>query len=255
MWNHGGLSCGLDAAVLNVAAVRHGAALIAIDRPGIGRGESWPMSSIAQWSDTVAQVTDRLGIGAFAVAGWSGGGPYALACAAAMPRRVRAVAVVGGIAPLVRIRQVRELGSWIDVLLILTARWTPWLASAALRWARRASDDELERQLRRAAGRRDVTVLASTSTPLPTAFREAVRYGPRGMIGEYRRYYGPWGFGLDNIVQPVSIWQGEQDSWVPTSHARRLAAALPGSTLHMVAGAGHLLPLVVADEIIRDLAP
>ena len=31
--------------------------------------------------------------------GWSGGGPHALACAAVLPDRIRAVATIGGVAP------------------------------------------------------------------------------------------------------------------------------------------------------------
>jgi len=37
-------------------------------------------------------------------------------------------------------------------------------------------------------------------------------------------------------------------------HARRLATALHRSTLKMVPSAGHLFPLVIADEILEDLA-
>jgi uncharacterized protein len=47
------------------------------------------MSSIAEWPRTVEQV-----------AGWSAGDPYALACAAVLPHRVRAVATLAGMAPL-----------------------------------------------------------------------------------------------------------------------------------------------------------
>jgi pimeloyl-ACP methyl ester carboxylesterase len=38
-------------------------------------------------------------------------------------------------------------------------------------------------------------------------------------------------------------------------HARRLASRLPNSTLKVVPATGHLLPLVVAEEILEDLAP
>jgi hypothetical protein len=39
------------------------------------------------------------------------------------------------------------------------------------------------------------------------------------------------------------------------NHARRLASLLPNSTLEVVAGASHALPLVVADKILEQLAP
>jgi pimeloyl-ACP methyl ester carboxylesterase len=92
---------------------------------------------------------------------------------------------------------------------------------------------------------------------LPTlvaAIREATSRGVSGMVDEYRRYYGPWGFDLGQVRQSVTIWQGELDTWLPMNHARRLASLLPNSTLEVVAGASHALPLVVADKILEQLA-
>jgi pimeloyl-ACP methyl ester carboxylesterase len=72
---------------------------------------------------------------------------------------------------------------------------------------------------------------------------------------EYRRYYGSWGFDPGEVQQSVTIWQGEQPTLVPMSHARRLASMLPTCTLTAVPSTGHLLPLVIAEEILEDLAP
>lgn len=49
VWNHGGLSCGMDATVMDEAAQSCGAEIIAIDRPGIGRSDLWSMASVGQW--------------------------------------------------------------------------------------------------------------------------------------------------------------------------------------------------------------
>jgi pimeloyl-ACP methyl ester carboxylesterase len=235
---------------------RCGADIISIDRPGIGRSDPWNMSSIAQWPRTVTQLADLLQLDDFAVAGWSGGGPYALACAAAIPQRVRAVATVAGIAPLERIRHVFELGLWADRLLIPAARWAPWAAAALLGLARHTPDSLYAQQIPRLAGSRDRAALELEPQLLSLvgAFREATG-GMRGMVDEYRRYYGSWGFDLGKIQQSVTVWQGEQDTLVPMSHARRLADHLPNGTLRVVPSTGHLLPLVIADEIFEDLAP
>ncbi len=42
---------------------------------------------------------------------------------------------------------------------------------------------------------------------------------------------------------PTHVLAGEKDRLTPPSHARRLAAAVPGSELTVAAGAGHMLPL------------
>lgn len=149
VWHHGGLSCGLDATVVDVAAQRCSADIISIDRPGIGRSDHWPISPIAQWTQTVEKVADVLDLGEFAVAGWSGGGPYALACAGAMPQRVRAAATIAGMAPLLCMKDVFGLGMWADRLLIPAARWSPWVAAALVWLARYVPDRYLMRWWRK----------------------------------------------------------------------------------------------------------
>src|SRR5262249_45066481 len=47
----------------------------------------------------LATLADALGLDEFGAIGLSGGGPYALAAAAAMPERIPVVGVLGGVAP------------------------------------------------------------------------------------------------------------------------------------------------------------
>ena len=254
LWCHGGLSCGVDGVLLDSAARRCGAEVVAIDRPGIGGSEDWPLAGIAEWPAVVEGVLAELGWDTFAVAGWSGGGPYALACAAAMPERVRAAATVAGLAPLASRRDVAGLGLATDRLLIAAAHRVPRAAATALGLARHLPDRYFARQVRElAAGRRDAAALRASpreAAALVGAYPEATRHGTAGMVQEYRRYLGPWGFDPGALRQPVTVWQGQDDTAVPMSHARRLAGALPNSVLRVVASTGHLLPLVAAGEIL-----
>ena len=73
--------------------------LIGIDRPGVGDSTAHLYPSLLAWADDIALVADRLGVGRFGLIGLSGGGPYVLACARALPERVVAGAVLGGVAP------------------------------------------------------------------------------------------------------------------------------------------------------------
>lgn len=255
VWNHGGLSCALDAKVMDAAARRCGAEIIAIDRPGIGHSEAWSMPSITQWPPIVEQVADLLHLDDFAVTGWSGGGPYALACAAAMPQRVRAVALIESIPELLRLRDVFELRFWEDELLIPLAHWAPSVAAAPLRLLRHAPNWVIHRGIADAAGTKDRAALKQFLPLFVKIAREATRNGVSGMVDEYRRYYGPWGFELGTIQQPVTIWQGEEDTVLPTKCARRLQVLLTSSTLHVVPETGHLLPLVAADQLLQELTP
>src|ERR1700753_3612619 len=75
--------------------------LIGIDRPGIGWSPPYHYENVLAFAYDRRPVADTLGIYKMVVIGLSGGGPYTLACAAAMPDRIIAVGVLGGVAPTV----------------------------------------------------------------------------------------------------------------------------------------------------------
>ena len=83
------------------AADERGVRIIAVERPGIGASTPHLYDSIREFAADIERLCDALEIAHFAVAGLSGGGPYALACAYHMPERVVTAAVLGGVAPAV----------------------------------------------------------------------------------------------------------------------------------------------------------
>ena len=82
-------------------AEQQGIRLIGVDRPGIGSSTPHQYENVLAFAADMQTMADVLGVGKMAVVGLSGGGPYALACAAAMPDRVIAAGVLGGVAPTV----------------------------------------------------------------------------------------------------------------------------------------------------------
>ena len=58
---------------------------------------------------------------------------------------------------------------------------------------------------------------------------------------------------LGDLDLPVHIVWGTADSWIPVDRAHRLQALIPGSTLRLVADAGHLIqfdaPVQLADDL------
>ena len=83
------------------AAEKLGLRVVVVGRPGTGLSDPHPYEAMADWATDVAHVADALGAERLGVVGLSGGGPYALACAAVPPLagRVAAVAVLGGVVP------------------------------------------------------------------------------------------------------------------------------------------------------------
>jgi predicted GNAT family acetyltransferase len=97
---HEGTPVGLALYPLVVAAaLARGLRVILAARPGYEGSTPRPGRRVADVAvDTVA-ILDALGAGTFVTAGWSGGGPHALACAAELPGRCLAAASIAGVAP------------------------------------------------------------------------------------------------------------------------------------------------------------
>jgi pimeloyl-ACP methyl ester carboxylesterase len=74
-----------------------GVRLLAVDLPGLGGSDPRPGYSLLTWARDGIELAGQLGIGRFAVLGWSWGGPYALALARQYPDRVAGVGLVSAL--------------------------------------------------------------------------------------------------------------------------------------------------------------
>ena len=94
---HGHPGSRLEAGFLAEQAQKNNIRLIGVDRPGLGRSTYKAGRHFLDWPDDVVELADRLHINRFAVVGFSGGGPYALACAYKISNRLTACGVVSGV--------------------------------------------------------------------------------------------------------------------------------------------------------------
>jgi pimeloyl-ACP methyl ester carboxylesterase len=206
---HGGLSSRLDAAPADEAAAELGVRLISPDRPGVGRSSNQPGRRLLDWPADVTALADALGLGRFAVMGWSCGGAYAAVCGARLADRVTAVAFLSSVIPLDLFGTTRGLTRDDRILLFLVRR-APRVASALLRATiADASDIRLFEEIRRSFPVVDRTVLTERgSYREAVAFvRESMRDGTEGALADYRIFGDPWGFALEEIVAPVHVWE------------------------------------------------
>ena len=239
---HGGLSSRLDAAPAHDAALAAGVRLISPDRPGMGLSTYRPGRRLLDWPADVDALTRALGIGRFAVMGWSAGGAYAAVCAVKMGRRVTAAALLSSAVPFDLYGTTRGLTSEDRALLFLTRR-VPWLASATLKFSIvNASNTRLLRAVMRSFPPADRSVLAEWGPPdLALAFvREALRQGTAGCVQDYRIFGDPWGFSLEEIRVPVQIWEGADDRTGPPGYRAFLQRHIAHATVTVVPGEGHL---------------
>src|SRR6476469_4271992 len=86
-----------------------GIRIISPDRPGISGSSLRPDRKLNTWPSLVEQLVDNLEIAEFRILAISGGAPYAYATAVAMPERVRAIAIVGGVIPFADLEDFKGL--------------------------------------------------------------------------------------------------------------------------------------------------
>lgn len=242
-----------DEAALHRANVR----LLTVDRPGIGKSSPSPGRAVIDWAGDVVALLDALGIERVGMLGYSVGGAYAAACAKALPERISALALASSIVPLDEAGAFRDLGRRPEWLL---ARRAPWLARGTIAVQRSL--------LRHRPGIVRAAFAASLSAPdrallgtdpslveRGTAMGlEATRQGGAGLVEDLRVVMRPWGFRLEEIAAPTTVWQGDRDGSIPFRWGARLAEAIPRATLRACPGEGHLLLASHLEEIAAELA-
>ncbi|MGC4942759.1 alpha/beta fold hydrolase [Kribbella sp. DT2] len=214
-------------------------------RPGYGSGRR-PGRSVADIAYDVQALADAEGWDQFAVTGFSGGAPHALACAALLPERITFCSTVAGIGP---------------------------LDDLDLDWANDARQGE--EHLRKHLAHRGAEVIASLADqPVPAEGALAAAHHSAGAgddNGRHQRLHAslidgidgwidddlalirPWGFDLGAIEAPVSVWYGADDENSSIEHTEWLLANLPGAIGHEYDG-GHDPSDVVQRAVFAELS-
>jgi pimeloyl-ACP methyl ester carboxylesterase len=237
---------------------------VAFSRAGYGSSTRRPGRSVADVIDDVETVLDHLGADRAWVIGWSGGGPHALACAALLPKRLRAAATIGGIAPYpadgldylagMGDENIEEFNAALDgpeALIAFKERNWPIFRSV--------TGDEVADAFGDLIDDVDRTALTGEFADWTAAtFREALRESYWGWFDDDMAFIKPWGFDLAAIKVPVHVWQGRHDRMVPYAHGEWLAAHIGSAVPHLLEEHGHLslavdaLDLVVGELLASD---
>lgn len=240
---HGTPGSRLMFALSDHAARDRGLRLIAPERPGYGLSDYRHSATLFDHARDIATLAEASGLERFAIVGVSGGGPYAVAAAAAMPGRVVLLALVGPVGPIADYgRQIRM--SRAHRLLFGNLVRLP-LASRAfffgLRNLLHLVPELAYRGLMARVSQSDRTVLArdDVKTSLRAAVFEGLRPGIEGAVQDVTLFCAPWGLPLARVNASAVLWQGSDDSIVPPQAAYWLARTLPNCRLDVIHGAGH----------------
>jgi pimeloyl-ACP methyl ester carboxylesterase len=238
-------------------ARRLGVRLIAPDRPGIGLSDRLPGRRLLDWPADVAELADRLDLDSFAVVGWSGGGPYALATGHALRGRVSAVALVSAPAPLAGTTDPAYLRRF-DRNAARAADRAPWVIRLALwHWGRAQRRDAArffeESVAEMCEADQEVLSEPELRDRMIANSDELYRQGGLGMYDEALVLARPWGFELSELAVPVQIWHGARDSTVPTAMTRHLEQEIPDAQLRLFSDEGHHLLYSRWSDILTEL--
>jgi pimeloyl-ACP methyl ester carboxylesterase len=233
--------------------------LIGIDRPGIGSSTPYQYDTVFAFADDLRTMADTLGIDKMIVVGLSGGGPYALACAAAMPDRLVAAGVIGGVAPTTGSDAISGgvMGAFgVRVAPLLQVAGSPigLVASALIRLIRPVASPVAD-LYGRVSPEADRLLLARPE--IKAMFLDDLLNGSRKQIiaplFDVVVFARDWGFRLDEVKIPIRWWHGDHDHIVPFEHGQHVVSRLPDAELYHLPGESHLAGLGRAEEILGTM--
>ncbi len=245
VFHHGTPGAATAFRAIERAAHERGLRLVTTSRPGYGDSSRQAGRSVVDVVADTKAVLATIGAERCVVAGWSGGGPHALACAARLSEAA-AVLLIASVAPYeadgldwmagMGEENVLEFGAAVQG----EGRLRPYL-------------EEMREHLQEVTAAGIVTSLGSIlpdvdravltdefGEDMASSFHEALRIGVDGWLDDDLAFAKPWGFDLNELSIPTMIWQGSADLMVPFAHGQWLSSQLPHASVHLEAGEGHL---------------
>jgi pimeloyl-ACP methyl ester carboxylesterase len=219
IWLHGWARQARDFAAAAQLLADHGVASVALDLPGFGSSPAPEGAGGARhYAELLAPTLREIADEPFVLVGHSFGGRIAVVVASQHPDWVSGLVLTG-------VPQLVDLGA---------SRSSP-MAYRVIRWLARRhllSDSRLE---------------AARQKYGSTDYRNAQGVIRDVLVATVQETYEPE---LRRLIAPIAFVWGASDRHVPLEIATRAATLVLGpTTLEVVAGAGHLLPLDAPDAL------
>jgi pimeloyl-ACP methyl ester carboxylesterase len=231
-------------AATDLPAHSRGMHIIALDRWAYGDTDPPPVPTLDRFADDVVATLDQLGCNRFAIAGVSGGGPYAAAAAVRYPKHVSALALISPVGVVGEACARGEVDAFHRFCFNGLAR-APRTVDAIFRAY--AGAVKLSAGLacglttaRAPAADKAILADCATSDRLLAAFHEGLKHSGRGPAIDLALFRDLESLDLSRATAPAHVWIGTADRNVPMAAAKRLADRLPRADLTILDGAGHL---------------
>lgn len=254
--HHGTPGCADLPSAAVASATARGLRLASVTRPGYTGSDRRPGRTVADVAADTAAVADALQAQQFLTWGVSGGGPHALACAALLPDRVPAVAVLAGVAPfdadgldfLAGMGQdnLDEFGAATAGEATLREYLEPQRAALL-----DAGPQRLAEQLATLVPPVDAAVLTGPDGPaVAHSISAGLTESLDGWADDDLAFVRGWGFDPAAIQRPTLLLQGTEDLMVPPAHVRWLGDRMAGlAEVRLLPGEGHLSLMSVIDDV------
>lgn len=260
LYFHGSPASRIEPLLLgNEVLSRLGLRVIAPDRPGMGGSDFKHHRSFSDWPADVTALADSLGLDRFSLLGNSGGGPYVAVCAAKIPERLRSAVIVSGGWRMDWPEAKKNLPFPNRLTMFLARRATPLLRLLLGMMGGIAQGERAKElaQLKKRVPPEDYAAFAQPGRleAFGQTMRESMRQGARGAAWDLGLYVRDFGFRLDEIRIPLTLFHGERDTNAPIDMARRAMTELRTARLITFANEAHLSTLCNhPDEIAQSLA-
>jgi pimeloyl-ACP methyl ester carboxylesterase len=247
---------------LESAAHATGLRYVTFTRPGYGHSTRLPGRSVADsWRD-VADLLDWLGAERCVMAGWSGGGPHALAATAALPDRTAACLLIGSVAQF-----AAEDMDWFEGVAeqndqstrLILAGEEPALRELLKGYADPSYFVDVDSFMNvwpsMLPGRDRRALRSPLGMALAQNMGDAVRESIDGWMDDLFAMFGDWKFFPERVERPELLWQGGSDLIVPRNHWEWLHNHLPTAVPRILMEEGHFS--LIADhseQMVSELA-
>ncbi|KAK2593798.1 hypothetical protein QQS21_008506 [Conoideocrella luteorostrata] len=249
---HGFPSSRLEANYIDGLARKQNLRVITPDRPGFGISTLQPNRRIMDWPADVKSLTAHLDLSRFAILGGSGGGPYALAYAKALPpETLSAVGLLASAPPweagtsdLMRTQKIAHhlstnwpstMRLFSDVLVATTRKVLSSTVGTFLvnKMLEKSNAAAVSKESSPKGNHAMKSSIDHQREQMLRALFEGFAQGAEGFVHEAKLLTHPWGIDFEGVAYDgIQIWHGSRDVNAPISMIRWMAKRLPWAELH-----------------------
>lgn len=217
--------------------------IIAPNRPGVGQSDFQKNRGFSDWPKDVTALADHLGIRKFSIIGNSGGGGYALACAAKIPERLLSAAIVSGAWQMNSTIARRTLKKPFSIFWTIADRFS-FLMPFMLAFMRLSVKKPGKKALKITAefmpdADSEALQQKDHAEMLAVALKEGLS-SIKGAAWDIKLYVYRMDFNLNEISFPITFFHGEKDKNVPFILANSMIHRVKNSKLIAYLDEGHL---------------